>query len=157
MTASSHEAANLDCVRARVHGTSATREVGDRRDLARTRAIPEKTPVAPASRADILRKKISDAASLHVVEPIRTERSGWFTNEHITTFGGVCGQITPEAGSVDHWYQWLGASFAGLFRAAVIGGCWLGISAVATRLRAGVALAIVVLASLVGLLIHLSA
>lgn len=157
MTAGSRRAVRSDCVRASVHGTSALKPDRNSPDLARTRAIAPEGAVAQDPEAKNFRAKIRNAASLTVAETFREQRHGWFTDDRITTFGDVCGEILPSKEEVAHWYRWPEEAVAGLFRAAVVGGCWLVIASVSTRLRAKVGVVVFLLSAAAGLVVHFSA
>ncbi len=108
-----------------------------------TRAIPREW-------AKRQRSKVRNSVSLHVVEARDATLTGWGFTEALPTAGDMWRQVLPAKGEAASRTEWTAMTAAGLFRAVVITVLWTVGLSVATRKRAAVGLAVVVLLVIVG-------
>lgn len=114
-----------------------------------TRAIPRRASRRKGSTA----AKVANFASLHAGDAGVAVGRGWALNEAPPTAVAVWRQVFPGKGEAPSRTAWLAMSTAGLYRAVVVTALWLVALSVATRIRAGVGLAVTVAAVLTGLVV----
>jgi hypothetical protein len=103
--------------------------------------IPDPEPTNEERRTP----KVGNFASPHLREVREAVRGSWPLTESPQPLAVVARQVFPAKGEASNPAVWLGASVAGLFRLAVFSLAQLVQLAVATRIRAGVALTLLTL------------
>lgn len=114
------------------------------------RVIPADPPVAKVQPTP----KVGNFASPHLREVRAAVRGSWPLTESPQPLAVVARQVFPGKGEAANTAVWIGMTLAGLFRLSVFGLAQLVQLAVATRIRAGVALALLVLAVAAGCVAH---
>ncbi len=90
--------------------------------------------------------KVRDAASKHAGDVRAAVAAAKGLTEPLTPLHAAARTVAPAKGEAPNWVAWVGMTVAGLFRLAVTALGTLVVHAVATRIRAGVALALFVVA-----------
>lgn len=132
-----------DCVRASEIPAEAADRAVERGGSAYTRAIPQKPEVDHANGTS----KVRNFLSQHVGEARAAVAADVTVNEQPMTVGDAWRQVLPEGGSVG---SYVAGTVAGLFRACVLSVLYVAASSVGTRVRAGVTLALLVIAAVAG-------
>jgi hypothetical protein len=110
--------------------------------VSRPRVIPAKIVNVKTNTA----AKISNTASLHVGEAGRAVAGSVTLNEQPMTVAAAWRQVPPAPGEVSSRSGWVAAIVAGLFRAVILSVLYLLALSIGTRIRAGAAATLIVLA-----------
>jgi len=115
-----------------------------------TRVIPADRPVAKVKPAP----KVANFVSPHLRDAQAAVRGSWQLSQSPQPIAVVARQVFPGPGETSNTAAWVAATVAGMFRLAVFSLAQLVQLAVATRIRAGVALTLLVLAVAAGCVVH---
>lgn len=149
-TINGHKVTDRDDARMRVRAPESAVPVADSPPSAgesactpvHTRAIPDQQPEIN----DQDGPKVRDVVSQHGRDAVRALDQSWLLTEVPLTAGEAWRTVPPAKGEASGKAAWLAMTTAGLFRALVVTGGHLVLLAVGTRIRAGVALVLTVLA-----------
>jgi hypothetical protein len=108
-----------------------------------TRVISDMSKVDKASASAFMR----DFVSRHGTEALDAAAGSWLITEVPLTAGEAWRDVLPAAGSASTKTVWVAMAAAGIFRALAVSLLHLFLFAVDTRIRAGVALVVCVLAA----------